>query len=106
MLTSSRIKSGRSCADFLERFIAAARFRHGVAVRGERGAQDAANLRLVVDDQNFGGGHELAARARPIGRVNEKTEPWPRWLVRLIVPPCASTIAFAIGRPIPVPSTL
>ena len=37
--------------------------------------------------------------------MKEKTEPWPRWLVRLIVPPWASTMALAMGRPMPVPCT-
>lgn len=38
-----------------------------------------------------------------IGIVNEKTEPSPNWLTTPIVPPCASTMTFAIARPIPVP---
>ncbi len=37
------------------------------------------------------------------GKVKWKTDPWPSWLVTPIVPPCASTIAFAIDSPIPVP---
>jgi hypothetical protein len=54
-------------------------------------------------------------RSRAIGRSNlivrlyitgnEKwnTDPWPVWLVTPISPPWSSTIALAIGNPIPVP---
>src|SRR5581483_11632525 len=37
------------------------------------------------------------------GSLNEKTDPCPSWLVTVIEPPWASTIAFAIDKPIPVP---
>ena len=35
------------------------------------------------------------------GRLNENTDPLPNWLTTLIVPPCASTITFAIAKPHP-----
>ncbi len=51
----------------------------------------------------------VSARARPqrfSGRVKENTEPRPGWVVNEMVPPCASTIALAMARPMPVPCTL
>ena len=39
------------------------------------------------------------------GNVTLNTEPLPSWLVTAIVPPWASTMAFAIANPIPVPCT-
>ena len=44
-----------------------------------------------------------AALYEAMGRVKEKTDPLPGWLVTEIVPPCDSTMAFEIGSPIPVP---
>src|SRR5690348_15537274 len=40
-----------------------------------------------------------------VGRLKVKTEPCPGRLTTLMVPPCNSTIAFAIGKPMPVPWT-
>jgi len=40
---------------------------------------------------------------RSIGKLKVNTEPFAFWLTTSIVPPWASTIAFAIGKPIPVP---
>src|SRR5882762_2398235 len=39
------------------------------------------------------------------GKLKVKTDPWPVQLTTRIVPPCASTIIFAIGRPLPAPWT-
>ena len=49
-------------ADLFERFIAGSRFHHRIAVRGERGPQHAADLRLVVDDQHGCGVHACTGR--------------------------------------------
>ena len=38
-----------------------------------------------------------------VGILIRKSDPLPGWLAALIVPPCASTIALAIERPIPAP---
>src|SRR5450755_4512801 len=40
------------------------------------------------------------------GRLKENTDPLPNWLTTPIVPPCASTITFAIARPMPVPGAV
>ena len=96
---------GPYAADFFERFFAAAHFDDGVAVRREGGEHDAADLRFVVYYEDRRGVHQSLARPRSVGSVNEKTEPWPRWLVRLMVPPCASMMALAMGKPMPVPCT-
>ncbi len=103
--TSRRIKSGAHAANFFERFFAAAHFDDGIALRRERGEHDAADLRFIIHNENGGGVHQSLVRPRSVGSVKEKTEPWPRWLVRLMVPPCASMMALAMGRPMPVPCT-
>ena len=92
-------------AKLFEGLFACLGFEDGVALGAESCADDAANLRLVIHDHDGGGNHEAPARERSMGRVKEKTEPWPRWLVRDIEPPWASTMALAMGRPMPVPST-
>src|SRR5580693_3042246 len=90
---------------FFQSFVAGFRFDHAITLRRERGTHHAPNLRFVIHDQNRLRAHvQDAGRLRSIGSVKEKTEPWPRWLVRLIAPPCASTMALAISKPIPVPS--
>jgi uncharacterized protein (TIGR03435 family) len=44
-------------------------------------------------------------QGRMIGSVKVKTEPWPSWLVTLMVPPWACTIAREMASPMPVPAT-
>src|SRR5580704_11925510 len=43
--------------------------------------------------------------SRFAGKLKVKTEPRPAQLTTRMVPPCASTIIFAIDRPMPVPGT-
>jgi hypothetical protein len=40
------------------------------------------------------------------GKLNQNTEPLPNWLTTPIVPPWASTITFAMARPMPVPGAV
>src|SRR5579862_5246800 len=91
-------------------FLAVAGFKNGVAAGRERGAHHAADLRLIVHHENRAGFHGESSGARvwapaSRGKVKKKTEPWPSWLVTPIEPPWASTMALAIGRPMPVPCT-
>src|SRR5260370_39186127 len=76
-----------------------------VTVRSQRGAHRPPDLRLVVNDQNICRGQRSSLPPRSTGSVNENTEPWPSWLVTLIVPCCATISALAIGNPMPVPRT-
>lgn len=46
--------------------------------------------------------YDLAA-ALATGSPNEKTDPFPNWLVTSMRPLCASTMAFTIASPIPMP---
>src|SRR5580704_7334068 len=98
-------KIGLSFARGLDGFFAGGSFGNNVAAEGKSGAQDAANLRFVVDDQYVGGTHREVLQEVATGRVKENTEPLPCWLVTEIVPPCAVTTALAMGRPMPVPRT-
>src|SRR5579863_706870 len=93
---------GRSTNRF-ESFLAGGGFKNGVAFRGQRGAQNSADLLSVIHDQDFGGSHQRSAPGRAMGRVKVKTEPWSSWLVTPMVPPWASTMALEMGRPMPVP---
>ncbi len=113
MFTSRRIRSARSPRSLLERFVAGARFDDGVTLRTSsvvritrRICGSSSTIRMRCGVHGLHGSKPKRSGLRSIGSVNENTEPWPRWLVRLIVPPCASTMAFAIGKPMPVPSTL
>ena len=49
-------------ADSLQRFLAATRLDNRVTLGGQRGAQDAADLRLVVNNQYRGCAHECPGR--------------------------------------------
>ena len=85
--------------------------RNGVRVNPPRHAikQDGdlffVSLEVIVHHENFRRFHRAPPESRSIGKLNEKTDPCPSWLVTPIVPPCASTIALAMGRPMPVPCT-
>src|ERR1017187_6142225 len=98
-------KVGAFAAEFFQCFLAVARFYDGVSLGRKSGTHHAPNLWLVIHHENCCRIHCESRRISANGSVKEKTEPWPRWLVTLIAPPCASTMAFAIGNPIPVPST-
>ena len=89
---------GPHAADFFESFFAAANFDDGIALRREGGEHNAADLRFIVHNENGGGVHQSLDRPRSVGKVKEKTEPWPRWLVRVMVPPWASMMALAMGK--------
>jgi len=102
---------GTGFGDEVDGFFAAGSFGDGVAAEGKSAAQDATNLRFVVDDEDISGGgsHREASLAGAAtgtaGRVKEKTEPWASWLVTEMAPPWAATMARAMGRPMPVPRT-
>ncbi len=63
-------------ADGVEGLFAGARFVKFVALRGESGAQDAADLRLVVDYQDAAGAHFVRV-SFGIGRAAQNSEPSP-----------------------------
>src|SRR5579885_503549 len=99
---------GLILANDVDGLLAGLRVHDDIPVSGKSRAQDAPDLRLVVNDENRGRGNQsrcIHARAsRPAtGSVNENTDPCPSRLVTPIEPPCAATIALAMGRPIPVP---
>src|SRR5256884_3512791 len=76
-----------------------------VTARGQSRAQHPPDICFVVDDKDVGCVHCAFLGPRSTGKVKEKTEPWPNWLVTLMLPCCAAMIAFAMGRPMPVPRT-
>src|ERR1700735_2620163 len=80
-------QDGPLCTKHFERLLSTGSFDNGITVRRKSGAHNAADLRLVVNDQNGAGVHECAARVLSARNVNEKTDPCARWLLRLIVPP-------------------
>src|SRR5208337_662242 len=96
---------GFQLAGKLDAFLAGGSLGNLVTPEGKRGTQDSPDLRLVVNHENAGGSHRTSPRRTATGSVNEKTEPWPSWLVTLMVPPWAVTMALAIGKPMPVPRT-
>ncbi len=90
-------------AKLSERLFTIAGLDNRIGVGGKSRAHDAADLRFVIAHEYRCGIHCESPREAAIGKVKEKTEPCPNWVVTLIVPPCASTMALAIGNPIPVP---
>ena len=56
-------QAGMIAAQFLESLFAGFGFEDGVALRSKGGAHDAADLGLVVNDQNGGGVHAFSGRA-------------------------------------------
>src|SRR5712692_10353603 len=73
--------------------------------RAQSRAHYTPDLGLVIYHKDRSGIHCSPALPRTTGKVNEKTEPCPSWLVTLIEPPCPSTMALAMGNPMPVPWT-
>ena len=69
----------------------------------------ARNLELLLQSRCIHAEHHrpgtrvTATQKAAVRSVTVKTEPCPGWLVTLIVPPCASTMARLIGKPMPVP---
>ena len=89
----------------IERVFAGARFVNFVALRGERRAQDAADLRLVVDYQDAAGCSFCACFLFGMGRPAQNSEPSPGSPSIHRSPPCVREISRAIYRPRPVPGT-
>ena len=86
---------------------------HGEAVELEAGAQEAADLDLVVDDEDDGSGFSHRVRPRvgwrvvANGRWIETVVPWSApELAAWILPPLAPTKALAIHRPRPEPEVV
>ena len=90
--------------DKTERLFSRFGFDDGITVRGKSGAHHPADLGLVVDDENGLVRHQSPERTlRSMGTVKENTDPWPRWLVRVMVPPWASMMERQIESPSPSP---
>src|SRR5207302_590418 len=89
-------------AEAFQRLLAIAGFDYLIMMAAQGRTHNAADLRIVIHYQNLAGAHETSS---PLWRGSEKlkTEPWPGSLVTQSLPPCASTIPFAIASPIPVP---
>src|SRR5688572_9462403 len=76
---------------------------HRIARAGEEGAQDAAQVLLVLDDEDaLGHGTAFPSSARA-GSSIWKIEPCPRVDSTQMRPPCISTICLAMASPRPLP---
>src|SRR5207249_10118493 len=85
---------------------AAAGLDHAVAFGGERGAQEPADLRLVLDDQHGGHFSSSTFGASSSVRVKRKAAPPSARVSAQMRPPCRLTMARQIARPSPTPATV
>src|SRR4029453_8757446 len=80
------------------------RFMHNVTRAGQEITQDAAQVFLVLDDENALAGHGRTPRSGArIGSRSWNVAPRPDVDSTQICPPCISTICLAMARPRPVP---
>src|SRR5262249_17875266 len=88
-----------------------ARLDDAEALPGQRGAQVAAHLQVVLDDQHGLGrpAHAISAGlagASAAGNVIWKRAPPSRRFAAVTVPPCASTMPRPTARPSPTPGAV
>ncbi len=102
MLMSSSRRSNRASRSFSSADVSVLRVVDLEALAGERDLEDAANLRIVVHDEDAAGAHLSPSSC---GRETTNSVPVPGALRTRTVPRCASAICRTMARPMPVPGS-